>query len=167
MSLENFTGQLMAEWQRDLDSNSVPAKLTLTLCGKPRACKQRRLFPERRQFKIRGTDRHVIWYKTADHAALKAPPTHLLRPQQHALYVHTHPRGVQAWMYCPRIGREGAGGRDIASEWRRTCEGQEHPDLGGYVLHFLESGAPRWVRNLSAKAYEKAQRKRKAMVAGG
>ncbi|RDX45845.1 hypothetical protein OH76DRAFT_1303638, partial [Lentinus brumalis] len=100
------------------------------------------------------------------------------------LYVHGHRRGVQAWMYCS-TAREGEGTRNgnwnengeseqgdslrrgkgaSEREWRRTYEGQEHPDLDGYVLHFLESGAPRWVRNVSAKAYEKAQRKRMAMA---
>ncbi|RPD61618.1 hypothetical protein L226DRAFT_570332 [Lentinus tigrinus ALCF2SS1-7] len=178
MSLNNFTGQLVAEWRQD--SHSDDAKLTLTLCGKPRACK-RRLYPERRQFKIRGIDRHVIWYKTADHATLKAPPAHLLRPRQHALYVHAHRRGIQAWMYFKdaseradrdhsqgtgkgkKTERKEASEREMLARWRRTYEGQEHPELDGYVLHFLQDGSPRWVRNVSAKAYEKRQMKRQTM----
>ena len=115
------------------------------------------LYPERRQFKIRGTERRVKWYYTKSRAPLDAPPAETVIPKHQSLYVHRHKSGAQIWMYDEDDG-DGGGG-----PWKRIYPGHDHPDLDGYVLHLLESDQPRWVKEESARAYEIERARRRRM----
>lgn len=100
---------------------------------------------------IRNTDQHVIWYHTEAQRRLDGPPAHLLTPRHQSLYVHRYRDDTQVWMYLASKH----GGR-----WTRIHPGYEHPDLEGYELHLIDTGAPRWVKNASARGYENVQRER-------
>ncbi|TFK92548.1 hypothetical protein K466DRAFT_595121 [Polyporus arcularius HHB13444] len=148
VALENVTGKLIAE--------QGEGGLTLHLhLPRPQAREEKpRLHPQRRQFKIRNTDRHVSWYYTEAQRRLDGPPAHLLSPHHQSLYVHKYRDDTQIWMYD--AGKDGR----RRPQWVRICQGHEHPDLDGYELHLLEKGSPRWVKNASARGYENVQRKR-------
>ncbi|KAI0672262.1 hypothetical protein C8Q78DRAFT_990755 [Trametes maxima] len=95
------------------------------------------LRPYRHTHKIRNTTRRTTWYgPSASARALAAPPDGL--------------RPARAWLYVHRY-RGGAGT-------------QRHPDMEGYVLHLLDNGEPRWVKEASAKTYAcgKKMRQRRA-----
>ncbi|KAI0697667.1 hypothetical protein C8T65DRAFT_662035 [Cerioporus squamosus] len=135
VSLENFTGQIVPE----LNEDGMTLQMRLPL-PKTHDEYEASPHPQRRQFKIRNTDRHVIWYYTEAQRRLEGPPAHLLSPNNQSLYVHKYRDDTQVWM-------------------ARIYPGWEHPDLEGYELHLIEKG-PRWVKNASARGYENVQRKR-------
>ena len=125
------------------------------------------MYPERRRFKIRNTDRFTDWYLSRSRRSLDGPPAHLLRPARGSLYAHRHANGTQVWLYVVRDkGKEkeegGSKGKGravsllrprVEGKWERIYPGTEHPDLEGYVLHIIDRGHPRWVKEQTARAY--------------
>ncbi|KAJ8496955.1 hypothetical protein ONZ51_g777 [Trametes cubensis] len=47
--------------------------------------------------------------------------------------------------------------------WRMVYPGHAHPDMEGYVLHLLDDGTPRWVKESSAKTYECGRKLRRRL----
>ncbi|CDO77409.1 hypothetical protein BN946_scf184857.g16 [Trametes cinnabarina] len=137
--------------------------------------------PELYTCKIRDTKSATEWYESYGTGPRKAPPApirKLVRNPELAgfrgsggphvlsgrLHIHRHGERLQAWMWTgmsKRLPRsEEATGAEGTNGWVRAFEGMEHPRLKGYVLHFIENGEPRWVRETSAKQYAAGRRRR-------
>lgn len=101
---------------------------------------------------------YTQWYESdADHKR-RAPLERICdlvdqRTRTGRLYVHTHARGVQAWMWTYERGPDGVKPEGARKEWVEVQVGTAHPRLRGYVLHFLGNGEPRWVKAHSAVTY--------------
>ncbi|KAI0772908.1 hypothetical protein BD413DRAFT_622494 [Trametes elegans] len=126
--------------------------------------RKRILHPRKKQHKIRETERYTTWYSTKSRNALPRPP-HILKPARGNLYVHRHRAGVQVWLYYAcAVPRRPAGAEAREGAWQVVHEGVAHPELDGYVLHLLDDGTPRWVKEASAQTYAAARRKRERMA---
>ncbi|KAI0649889.1 hypothetical protein C8Q79DRAFT_1006217 [Trametes meyenii] len=152
------------------------------------------LRPHRHTHKIRNTTKRTTWYGPTESARALAAPPDGLRPARTWLYVHRYRAGAgtQVWMFIgagtglgsrrallpsssstssTSVGEgEGEGEGEEGSEgegqggWRVVYPGHRHPDLEGYVLHLLDSGEPRWVKEASAKTYACGKKLRQRMA---
>ena len=106
------------------------------------------------KWKIRGSDEYTYWYTSESETMIKEPPS-ILRPKHTQLYVHraNNTKTTRIWMYFADNGRKGAG------RWERIRRWHEHPSMEGYVLHLLQNGEPRWVKEGSARNYAKLSRR--------
>ncbi|KAI9065202.1 hypothetical protein FKP32DRAFT_504059 [Trametes sanguinea] len=173
----------------DTSRPGLPRKRDLSsLLGPPSS---KILRPYRQSRKIRSTKSYTTWYgPTESSGPLPAPPD-ILSPCHAFLYVHKHARGTQVWMFhsarrtamlsssASSASCQGEGPAGVAPEtrrepdaepvkgkgrWKLVYPGFPHPDLAGYVLHLLDDGQPRWVKEASAKTYAGGQRRRQRMA---
>ncbi|OJT14742.1 hypothetical protein TRAPUB_8699 [Trametes pubescens] len=110
------------------------------------------------------------------------------------LHLHVHNRGVQTWMLVggavtvrrerdsgwgskcrspPAASDAGNAPEGVRSanpeplpmrRWIPATIGTKHPQLKGYVLHFLDSGEPGFILEASARNYAAGRKKRKSIA---
>ncbi|KAH9854544.1 hypothetical protein C2E23DRAFT_858268 [Lenzites betulinus] len=119
------------------------------------------------------------WYESHGEQAHPAPPApirKLIASCPHAvrtgrLHLHRHDGGVQAWMWvvlAPECKRGWVKRERGEARWVEVEAGETHPRMEGHVLHFLDNGETRWVKELTASQYAaQAGRRKRARAAVG